>query len=302
MHPIWKPSDPTTTPDFDSKGLGERLYQAMTRRGPYEGGFVPKAQLQNLVNKAAVEQQLAECDTSFRGRVRRLSLRPSMPKAKPKPDRATEAQQICGKGDQTWPVYDKRESALPDHTRHPRSEKRFLKIMAILCLIDQPSKIRAFVQEGVCDSDLPLVWVPATPKPTERSELRPRRDLGRQLKCFERWKPVAIDMFEQRQWAVLAPFFGRDLRAQMQVPHYYLPNRIVLPFSERRDHDNGGFSDVYMVKIHPEHHDFARFAVSPLASTSVFHKLAVILTVRIGQLLGSWLGSKHICRKGAVFA
>ncbi|KAK4033139.1 hypothetical protein C8A01DRAFT_19875, partial [Parachaetomium inaequale] len=249
-------SDPTSA-DLTPGGLGSQLIDAISRSDPYRPGFLSKGQLHKLVNKDAVEKELLKCETSLRRRLQTLNFRPSVT---PEALEAT-ALTICGKGEQSWPAYIKPEDQSPTH-RHLPTEKRFQKIMAVLLLIERPSRIGSLMQEGICDADLPLVLVPTVNKPFKRWALRRRKDRDTHLQCFANWRQRTMALFEQRQWAVLAPFFARDLRNPKKVPHYFLPDQVIMPFRSWGKVGQGGFGEVYKTEIHPDHHDFNHSAAT----------------------------------------
>ncbi|SPQ24629.1 87674b28-6914-427c-8240-07f8f05b0d98 [Thermothielavioides terrestris] len=256
-------------------GLGSQVLRAICRPDMNKAGFLPKGQLQRIINCDAVKKELMKHEASLRKRVPVCDLRPS-PSLE---DLEDDARKICGRGEPSWPVYNRVGSTptTPRFPRHMRSDQRFQKIMAILLLIERPSRIRSFVEEGVCDADLPLVKVLTKRIPFKRWELRRRKDRETHLRCFEKWRQVTLEKFEEHQWAVLAPFFARDLTAPRKVPHYYLPDQVILPCLVWERQGEGGFGQVYKAEIHPDHHDFSQhatqgskkdlFAVKQLCST-----------------------------------
>jgi len=138
--------------------------------------------------------------------------------------------------------------------------KSFRKIFALLVLVEKSSSICLFLQENLSDLDLPL----ATVRNGGFIELRRRSVSGRPssevLNCFSQWSPVRRKEFEEYQWTMLAPFFNQGQYSN--VSHYVLKNQHILPFvfTENEEDDNaeflGGFGRVFMVRIHPEHHNF----------------------------------------------
>ncbi len=259
LHQTRTDSNPTTA-DLTPGRLADQLSLAR-----YKHRFVPLGQLQRLINTDAVEQQLEKLERSLLKRVKHL-MRPASTRDKLQDGLQAEARRICGKGDQSCPVYyNKRDSEVDPSPQLP-SEKRFQKIMAILLLIDRPSKIRLFVKEGVCDADLPLAWVQTTSYPHKRWALRRRKDHDTRLRCFDNWSQLRLDQFERTQWAVHVPFFARRPDDPKKVQHYDLPDRVVMPWAVFETHARGGSSQVYKSEIHPEHHNFAQFTVSPTPS------------------------------------
>ncbi|KAK4104406.1 kinase-like protein [Parathielavia hyrcaniae] len=245
-------SDPSPA-DLDPSPLVSHLNRVISGSNPHRPGFLPRGQLQRLVNKDSVRKELVKCDASLLSRLQALGQTSHEPPEK-------LALKICPIGNPSWPAY--RDSYVAQQHQASR-EKRFQKIMAILLLIERPSRIRKFVKEGVCDADLPLVWSEATAntKPFKRWELRRRKDPDTHLHCFDTWRQVTLRKFEERQWAVLAPFFARDLRNPKKVPHYLIrDHQVIMPFLSWKRLGQGGFSSVYKAEIHPDHHDFAHFA------------------------------------------
>ncbi|KAK4112894.1 kinase-like protein [Canariomyces notabilis] len=169
----------------------------------------------------------------------------------------------------------------------------FKRVFALLVLMKKAQTITEFLQEEVCDIDLPLSceWS------NEHLFLYRRTDPGLPLACVREWYDYEIEYFTDRQWAVLAPIF-----ADHQTP-YELSDHAILPFVaedsySRNEEVFGGYSSVRKVKIHPDHHRFAKytpgnnsFAMKALHSTSAetFHREANLLKkFREGDLLGFW--------------
>lgn len=165
--------------------------------------------------------------------------------------------------------------------RHVPSMK---KIFAILVLCEMLPAITRFISEDVTDRDLPLRKVP------RRGGVRSRRNMfslcrrgdrqgaARPLGCFDDWSALATIKFEEWQWTTLAPFFHRSRRGN--VGHFTFQDQIPLPFTadsrygygdEEEDGDEGsvtspdevegGFSSVFRVDIHPQHHGFGGYKV-----------------------------------------
>ncbi|KAK4184881.1 hypothetical protein QBC35DRAFT_37967 [Podospora australis] len=160
----------------------------------------------------------------------------------------------------------------------------FTKIMAILLLMEHPSRIKYFFEEGVSDADLPFEIVypnaesskrrdPRREDPKRKNsmrkapghfELRRQNDPKTRLRCFRTWTKQQMEKFVYYQWAVLAPFFSRDPDKPRTIPHYVIPRHVIIPFQEwELITCSTGFGDVYRVKIHEDHHDFSNLDVSP---------------------------------------
>jgi len=228
-------SSPTVTvaPELPPQHeLNCKLFAALQRtRDIRDKGFLPKAQLDSLVNPDSVFLEL----------LKSLSQTLSNQQIK------ECADAVCA---ETEIVLSSGKKVI----------KSFRKIFALLVLVEKSSSIYLFLQENVSDLDLPL----ATVRNGGLFELR-RRDASdgpssESLNCFNSWSPVRMKEFEEYQWTMLAPFFTQS--EYNNVAHYVLKDQHILPFvfTEDEEDDNaeylGGFGRVFMVRIHPEHHNF----------------------------------------------
>lgn len=155
-----------------------------------------------------------------------------------------------------------------EHSKHSSKTSR-RKIFAILLLIEKPDKILDFIQEGLHDSDLPFR---KDPENGQRGEwqFKNKDEPAKPLACFKHWSPLFLDLFDEYQWYTLSPFFSRaegSDRASERVLHYRLEDRHILPFIVDEEHHAdpsirmSGFGAVWMVQIHPAHHNFQCDAV-----------------------------------------
>ncbi|ETS84620.1 hypothetical protein PFICI_02645 [Pestalotiopsis fici W106-1] len=131
----------------------------------------------------------------------------------------------------------------------------YIRIFAILVLIDQVRYIVDFLNELITDADLPLRPSPYHPL---GSNLVMRNsdddDVDSVLICFEDWKPEDMDNFIGQQEKLISPRFR--MRGDQLCLHR-LPSNTILPFVEcGRKAYLGGFGRVSKVKIHPAHCDF----------------------------------------------
>jgi serine/threonine protein kinase len=115
------------------------------------------------------------------------------------------------------------------------------KLFAILVYLGKGSLITAFLDEHITDSDLPLE-VPLA--------LVGQENQGMLSKVFANRRSRDINDFCRVQWYFLAPIFDR------LHEHYELDDNMVLPFikNEESSAQQGGYSEVWEVKIHPAHH------------------------------------------------
>jgi serine/threonine protein kinase len=234
--PEWAESFPIVLSpgsEFDNQHeLNCQLFAALQRtRDPRDKGFLPKRQLDRLVNPDSVFRELSKSLSQT------LSIKYITKCAN---TICTETEVVLGKG--------------------KKRIKSFRKIFALLVLVEKSSSICMFLQENVSDLDLPLVAV----RNGGSIELR-RRDgsdkpSSEVLNCFSQWSPVRKKDFEEYQWTMLAPFFTQG--HYNKVAHYVLKDQHILPFvfTQEEEDDNteitGGFGRVFMVRIHPEHHNF----------------------------------------------
>jgi serine/threonine protein kinase len=114
------------------------------------------------------------------------------------------------------------------------------KLFAILAYLGKGSLITAFLDEHITDSDLPLEAPLA---------LVGQENQGMLSKVFANRRSRDINDFCRVQWYFLAPIFDRLHK------HYELDDNVVLPFikNEESSAQQGGYSEVWEVKIHPAH-------------------------------------------------
>ncbi|KAF5008605.1 hypothetical protein FDECE_5139 [Fusarium decemcellulare] len=228
--------------------LQRRLCKTINKTGVRGGRkFLPNCQLERLVNTKSVRKAL--------GRRGLHRLRLSMSQT----DIDARARQICGSSDMPG---DDRDSGTVT----------FKKIFAILLLIDCQSKITDFIDEQVCDDDLPLhkAWENGKRK-CFRLTRKGKEDT---LKCFSKWDRGDITRFEEKQWSLLAPFFARG--DENSLVRYNLPDDAILPFTfYEKIESHEGLNSVFKAQIHPSHHGFGSreivdnwFAVKELHSAN----------------------------------
>ncbi|KAF4983472.1 hypothetical protein FZEAL_1201 [Fusarium zealandicum] len=119
-------------------------------------------------------------------------------------------------------------------------------------LIEESSRIWDFVQEGVCDADLPPIKYQR--KDNARFDLCCSRALNTPLRCFEDWKQHTKSQFAKWQWAMVAPLFAKA--SDGHFVSYVLSSDVILPFVSVQTTTNGGYGTVRKVEIHPDHHEF----------------------------------------------
>ncbi|KAL6786689.1 kinase-like domain-containing protein [Trichoderma sp. SZMC 28012] len=127
------------------------------------------------------------------------------------------------------------------------------KIFAILVLIGQVQLIETFLAHPLSDSDLPLsstryfdaLWSPKR-NPESHVQLPRGHD-------HSHW----IEMFINRQWSLLAPYFDADTTGNTRFKVYDFHENEILPIEEvSQKIYHGGFGLVEKIKIHSEHNGF----------------------------------------------
>ncbi|KAM0420961.1 hypothetical protein ACHAPT_011204 [Fusarium lateritium] len=227
-------------------------------RKPQAGskGFIPRGHIRRVLQERDVREEIVQ---SLSG--------PSDP-----------SQAILDKADEYTKLICSPPPQKRPKNRNTSKPKSYLKIFAILVLIERVSCIGDFIKEGVDDSALPLRRVEVKAR-VPKFELRPRPQDSTRLACFKRWNQVQLMQFDDWQWTVMAPFFSRAVDGK--VMRYRFPDSTILPFSKEKRQPGdpldeqefeGGFGKVSKVFIHPEHHNFYDGKVclhySPLLSYS----------------------------------
>jgi len=151
----------------------------------------------------------------------------------------------------------------------PQKGQTYLRVFALLLLLEREDEITQFVKDGVCDGILPVVPRQATQHTQHDLCLRsaPNKPLG----CFKKWKIHEREYFNNWQYRVSVPFFAPQHGPgsnEMTAPHYTFDNRIVLPWCARdtkapssphskpSSERNGGYGTVHRVRMHPRCHGF----------------------------------------------
>ncbi|KAK0614519.1 kinase-like domain-containing protein [Immersiella caudata] len=257
------------TCDKNPGALQDALSRASVHSAAQRADFLPSRQLPRLINPDSVEKELAVYQKSVVKRIKTLDFRLPLSKH----ELALEAHRICGSGEQSWRSHFEAPTGTKTVTKRPdNTSQSYRKILAILILIDRPSRIYDFVEEGICDADLPLEKFSPPGKPSHRWELR-RKDSKAALKCFNKkrnWRQSTLRKFEATQWTVLAPYLGQDSRKV--ALRFKLPDSAILPFTTwKQMSSSGGFSKVFEAEIHPDHH---AFNMPPMSSPQLEAKSA----------------------------
>lgn len=165
--------------------------------------------------------------------------------------------------DHIWPKVD------PPTNSNTRT---YIKIFALLILIERGDEIGNFVEDSVSDESLPLGY-------RRQDTVLYRKDSPNViLTCFNNWLPFIKDFFATTQWKVVIPYF--TLGPDNNVNHYDLEDNTILPWIKQKDPSppssssqlssskrasskptqnwggEGGYASVSGVQIDPLSHDF----------------------------------------------
>lgn len=219
------------------KSLSDRLVDSLTKAKEQSlvphppGKFIPEGQLKSLVKQSSVEFELQ----------RFLSKRRLFKK------RSVEAQSIQYLAKKICPEESEPLPSGEENNAQVATPRTYRKVFVILLFIKKEHKIESFVNEEICDQDLPLV------QQRNSSQLARKAQPDAPLQCFVGWKKSRIDQFEECQWTVLAPVFINSDGSSFA--HQELDSREILPFTTWQHVAGGKSGIVYKTKIHGEHHE-----------------------------------------------
>ena len=142
--------------------------------------------------------------------------------------------------------------------------QRAKKLYAALAYVKKGSDICSLLKEGVTDQDLPLTRKEDNHQGSfalSRNSISLARDPGlkESISTFEGWSDKEREKFDRVQWWMTAPFFVPALEDE---GHHELDDKTILPFvpfegsEEMKKPIQGGYSEVYRVRLHPAHHSF----------------------------------------------
>ena len=164
--------------------------------------------------------------------------------------------------DKVWEI----TTPLPSKSLGKETTRR--KIFAILGLMDKVKDIIDFIQDGLHDNDLPFELLDG-PRPLLRLYGKGKDGNTDRIPLFDKWRAHELESFNNYQWELIAPYFQLITETNRKVLHYNLQNRVILPFIEDVEgagraggRAEGGFGDVWRVKIHPAHHNCCEDTVS----------------------------------------
>jgi hypothetical protein len=141
----------------------------------------------------------------------------------------------------------------------------YLRVFALLLLLERQGEIVHFVKEEVRDGALPVVPYQDMYGLCLRSA--PDKPLG----CFKNWRTYEREYFNTWQYRISVPFFALEHGSgsnEMIAPHYTFDDGTVLPWCARDmkapssahsaglSERNGGFGTVLRVRMDPRCHGF----------------------------------------------
>jgi len=213
--------------------------------------FIPDGQLKRLVNPESIERELLRHERTLKRRWKNaVSSHETL-------EFGLLAKKICGETTRTAATIS------PDNNTHAHAAensrpREYRKIFTILILLDRPHRISSFIQEDICDDDLPLLRISK-----ECSKLATSKFPQVPLTCIKHWKESTMERFEEKQWTVLAPSFKRKM-GERDI-HRSLHEGGILPFTSwKKIGPPSGFSQLYHAEVHPDHHSFHDSKVSKL--------------------------------------
>lgn len=267
-------------PEQPTRSLQDELFSALISTYQEKRGFFAKDQLSKILTQDRVRYELASHleDALTEGTI------------------ADYAKTIC------------QETVIQDGSSSYDGQvkiRSFIKIFAILIIIQKTKAIVKLLEEDVNDSNLPLIKVPRADD-KKLFDLRISRKPDMVLKCFQiKWDQLNIRNFEEWQWTTLPLMFARSTQHR-EVTHHELQEQMILPFTQdsrqqklhfsHRTGLEGGFASVFKVTIHPLHHNFhvapekmdtACFAVKGL------HSQNEAAFKREVEMLNKFSGNKH---------
>ncbi|KAK8090365.1 Cyclin-dependent kinase 1 [Apiospora hydei] len=138
---------------------------------------------------------------------------------------------------------------------YPGSQgEKYLKVMALLCLLEREKEIIEWIRSRVSDISFPLKsW---------NQQLYDRS--GRLLTCVQHWRKAECEILVRNQWAITTPFF--QLNRHGKPIHYNFPEPIILPWRKLTGEDHlswqasnraeGGYAIVQGVMMAKSSYDF----------------------------------------------
>ncbi|RFN49034.1 protein kinase [Fusarium flagelliforme] len=168
----------------------------------------------------------------------------------------------------------------------PLKGKSFRKIFIILALLKKASVVTWFIDEGICDDDLPLRRQPET-----GIKWQPVRSSGVPLPKKVLRKSF-FEKFIEKQWLVLAPCFRPSSDDAKDNPQR-LTEKHIPPFISWSLIGEGGFGTVYEIGIHPGQHKFSHVSDEGVFAVKVLKSRHSIDPAREHAILKKFKNNRH---------
>lgn len=133
-----------------------------------------------------------------------------------------------------------------------KPNERYIKVFAILVLIGKGYYIHKFIQEGLCDEDIPLMNCRG--QPDCDLMLARRSNPSVEIDCLSEWDFHEREFFLKNQPFVDVVSLG--LNPDRSVRHLKFDNPVILPWTLYRKKESGGYGDVYQAKAPARSHNF----------------------------------------------
>ncbi|KAF5231212.1 hypothetical protein FOXYS1_15840, partial [Fusarium oxysporum] len=157
---------------------------------------------------------------------------------------------------------------------HPESERSspqvYLKIFALLVLVERHLDISNFIAEKFCDQMLPIA--------IDDLDVYCLNDQEKNIGCFNGWKITEKENFELNQWKVDTPYFGTakdqslieiHLWPDTRKPWRTTPNHGDKPELETEDNE-GAYGIVARSDIHPTAHSYDKLLIGINLDSTTF--------------------------------
>jgi hypothetical protein len=139
--------------------------------------------------------------------------------------------------------------------------KTYLRVFALLLLLERESEIGNFIRDRVCDESLPLRYCQGADDLEFSHNTHPLEPLT----CFGNWRTSEKEWFASHQWRVIVPYFKLDHEGRAE--NYKFDDKTILPWLPWNEGDSattssqpskgeGGYADVFKIRIDPSSHGF----------------------------------------------
>ncbi|KAF5571871.1 serine threonine kinase [Fusarium pseudoanthophilum] len=217
--------------------------------------------------------------------------------------------------DQIGPLYTD-EADVPKDRPFPMSlgEHTYLRIFAILVMIEKEGEVHRFLQHRACDGDLPF-----TLDIRKNAVFRKAGD-GEPLGCFRGFRPYQLESFDMLQWRFTTPFFHAPTDNN-RIFYHDFHRRTILPWCRLDESEvgleklsrhitQGAYATIKPIVIDKSSHDFNKVVLQGVkfAAKSIFALKTLRLEDRYeydneveGLQRFNGVGHRHIIQLMATF-